>query len=550
MVKTSMLLSLFFFLGALLGAFAGYQLGSSPRLDPPGSELSRAEPRQAAPPEKLPDAVRAPSRPREAAGAARAERAEAYHRVEETLREIPTPPAARGSARISGRVLGEDETPLGGVVVRATAVRDDPGRESAAAWNPDGVSRAAAVLDLIVAYDWERATTRTAETDASGSYVLENLLAEQRYTLEARKEGWKARPAPGQPSEDVKPGGNLDFVAERVVKIPVQLSLEDGETPHRGRIDWKKGRRQGSESWRAQDAAVELRPGTYRLTARSGEHNEYASEEQEVEVTATETPAALTFVLRPRPGIRGRLLFPPGEQPSGTLVHALHYAGEEPPAPEQLPTSGSRAWARERDGYRFTFHDLEEGAYLVGASRGSEVVATQVVRVTDGLAEAEIAIPSLARDEYVVVLVYGPGGEILKDANISGCGDVIRRPDGSAWIIPDPRRTRGDSCQIYVSSARYGSQRAQVSLPNDEEVAIHFEEPAHLDVAIAGYRGSGLEGRLSLKLRPATTGSRSGYVGRGGGVGYAGYPGFAGTSRSRGLDAEGRQSFGPVVPGD
>jgi len=72
---------------------------------------------------------------------------------------------------------------------------------------------------------------------------------------------------------------------------------------------------------------------------------------------------------------------------------------------------------------------------------------------------------------------------------------------------------------------------------NTRSLEIRFEEPATLTVTVAGYRGSGMEGKVRLEVRPAQKGTKNRLGG------------YYGGSASR-LDAEGTQKFGPLSPGE
>jgi hypothetical protein len=88
---------------------------------------------------------------------------------------------------------------------------------------------------------------------------------------------------------------------------------------------------------------------------------------------------------------------------------------------------------------------------------------------------------------------------------------------------------------INVHSERYGDKSMPLPATMSGEIRIDFVEPAILDVTIAGYASSGLEGRLKLEVRPLMAGKevrRTMYYGRDDQIG-----------------PEGKQTFNALQPG-
>ena len=250
--------------------------------------------------------------------------------------------------------------------------------------------------------------------------------------------------------------------------------------------------------------------------------------------------------------MRGRLVFPKGEAADQAKVYILRYEDSLADS-EDLEERGQTEWVYPRNNFEFAFNDLPPGTYLLGASRyRKQIVTMKTITVAEELVAANLAIPALELEEYIVLWVYDPDGNVLTDAAVSvscrsggrydsGRRYVIERNDGSYWVVHGETDTSGAEvdvlCLLSVYVQEYGRQRVEFSESESAEVTVKFQEPAHLDVTIAGYNGSGYEGFLLIALRKLATegGSRSSY---------------APYSSKPGMDFLGQQSFGPLEPGD
>src|SRR4030095_2984532 len=166
----------------------------------------------------------------------------------------------------------------------------------------------------------------------------------------------------------------------------------------------------------------------------------------EVSLRAGAAPPPVTLQLRERPGIRGRVVFPPGEE-MDAMVFAQRWDSASPPDYQQLLAVGSGQSARRSKGFRFFFRDLLPGRYVVAASRvEGRVESVDYVDVGDRLHSKDAVLPPLDAVDYIVLWVRGPGGETLADIDISsGCTNGnstasgstqwARRPDGSSWAL-------------------------------------------------------------------------------------------------------------------
>jgi len=453
-------------------------------------------------------------------------------------------------AAIVGKVRAEDGTPLEGVLVRATGVRRRPPGERRGRRDlfeePDVEQQ---VRDLLADHRWRQATQRETRTDASGAFSLSEL-ADATYSVAAAVDGYEVR-AVGR-SSGVEPGGRVDFVAWTVVEVPFLVLLPDGRPAEGAEIEFDaEGRGSTTSPWSAERARVPMRPATYRVRASAGAASELRSESQTVAVEDGVEPSLVTLRLEGRTGIRGRIVFPEGEEPERAILYTLRLAGGA--GEETLRSEGTKTWVRRGWNFAFDLMDLPSGSYLLGAALDEQcpLALTQTVEVLDRVAEVEFAFPPLDPREFVLLRVLDPRGRNLRDVQIvsgfrgskgssSGSAAVIARDDGTFLVrhhSPSGGETADGVNTIRARSPRYGEKEVEYVRGRVAEVTIAFEEPAVLEAAVAGYVGSGLEGSLRLLLRKGDPGGRP-----------RNWSPFHDGGRE-GLDAEGRRSFGPVQPG-
>ena len=470
-----------------------------------------------------------------------------YRSLQEALTAIPAPAYSEGKETISGHVRTREGAPVAGILIRAAGSSLWKNKNSNGHKPPPARGDLMTqVLKAISEYHWEEATVREALTDENGSYVLTGLRAGERYTLNGDHKNWVVDAAPGHHRHDELPGGIIDFIAEPAVTLQVDVTFPNGTQPHKARIEWRRnagsaGR--GSEEWYPHDPVIRLKPGTYTLTAVAGHSQEFSSEEEEIAIDTDVEPPRLAFVLKTRAGIRGNLVFPAGEEPEQGQVYLLRSSADAPPEVEQLVKAGESRRVYRRSNFEYFFKDLPPGTFLLGAGRTQgQILTEEVVQVAEReLVTSNLTIPPLDSRDYVVLWAYGPSGEVLRDVQVSfgsrsrprwsGQRSVIRRSDGSFWLVLEAKDAAERDGEYYVSvhSQRYGRKQENFSPSGSVEVSVRFEAPAFLQVTVSGYEGSGYEGRLRLSVRAIRDGGSS----------------------SRGnLDFQGRQSFGPLERGD
>jgi len=248
-----------------------------------------------------------------------------------------------------------------------------------------------------------------------------------------------------------------------------------------------------------------------------GDDSELKSEPQRVVLEAGETPAPLRFELAGRLGVRGYVRFPSdGVEGSSPNVHILPLAPAEEVDLEALSDSRESTWARS--GSEYSFLDLDAGRYAVGVSRSwsGPIEAHEVVEVTDGIVRCDLELPPVDRSKLLHVAVLGADGAPIIGVDFSlrvesehggwsgGGVQEMTDSDGSYLLTLDAEHQEdyfggggGKTFTLTASHEEYGSKSEKLQ-PGRLEVTIVLAPPGKLEVTIAGYQGSGFEGRLNV----------------------------------------------------
>lgn len=446
-------------------------------------------------------------------------RADALAPLRQVIEALPPLTIPRGTGVITGEVRTDEGAPLAGVVLTALPkVPDDLGLSARRA-SREEVDVVAQTRDYIDHMRWAREARVHVTSAADGSGRLEGL-ADVEHRVSAALGGWQIRPAPGAES-NVRPGATVAFVATPRTQVSVEVLLPDGTVPEKAAVEFRSGSRTRRASWSAADPVLDVAPGTYEVSATSGEFDQLRSEVVPVEVEHGATPPTVRLVLGPRTVLRGTIVFPEGEAVSNVYVRVARVpAGRDPDVALLAQADGATPLVSAPGSVpSFQRNDLEPGTYLVGVARGwqGRTLATQVVEVTQGLTTVEVRVPALQRKEYAILHVTGPAGEPLTALEFStghvhdggssygGNAVVFPRPDGEYWVLhhesaPDAKEGR---FVIGIRHAQWGQRSVDYAAGSDPRLDVRFEAPAAIDVEVAGVARSPYAGRLKASLVPA-----------------------------------------------
>ncbi|MEM7165388.1 MAG: hypothetical protein AAF581_07990 [Planctomycetota bacterium] len=475
------------------------------------------------------------------------------------LAAIPEESAPRGHGVISGQIKDDDGAALANVLVRvvpnSSVLPDAPKAK-------DDEPIDTVILNFAKYARIVRGGMRTATTDGEGRYQITDLAESSIYDLEAHREGWSFSTKRGG-TRGRAPGDTIDFVGRQVVKVPIQVTFADGTVPPHASVRAKpvegsKTAKTGRLAWNPDRTELELRPGTYVLTATESKTREFKSEEVEITVELGVIPDLVTLVFVEQPGIRGRVSFADGTEPDSVTVRMVAAENGNAATIDELLDSNKTRRARAYSGYDFRFIPLDPGTYTVGVqhNHNSPVLAQQTVVVNDAIAFVDLVVPVLQRDDYLALRVLSPSGSLVRDysATLSfelasgsrrSTSTAIKNDDGSRLLLVAPPRGTQPSdivgASVKVSSKEFGTKTVTYLPGETASLDVAFEEPARLQVTIAGYVGSGYEDKLTLRVTSPSSNEHE-YYGR------SSYSYWGGSGKS--VDEHGSREFGPLEPGE
>lgn len=490
-----------------------------------------------------------------------------YKRIRRLLKaalaSLPGEPKTVERGTITGEVRTEDGKSLSGVEVRAVPSAAVKPAET----DTSGLEKR--LCSLLAVHRRKQKMARSTQTRNDGSFALEGL-AEGEYSLTAVRKGYAILPQKGHNADNVYPGAKVCFVARAIFEIPVTVLLPDGSKPKEAWVEWETpewswARRRAAPSgvrWLATDPAIRLEPGLYRLAASCTGIRAYRSDTKTVSIMAGKPIAPLVFHLKALGGLRGKALFPPGEEPDRTYVRMIRVEGEEVPSLDALDEMGFVCSATADAKYAFAFHDLEPGPYAIAATLANgRLAGLEVIHVTEETKEMDLVLPPLDPSEYVILRVLGPDGAPLKEVQVDetcvlkGGAHVggspyrpVPRADGSYRIFHPAKaeeiREGPEGIPEYILeiiSKAYGTRKIPCRPGKDIELVVSFASSATLELTLQGFDEGQHHGMLLVGIEMAADRRKRDE------------PGGAYMSDPEGLKAVGpggSATLGPLEPGE
>ncbi len=527
---------------ALVAGFAmGYLLGADSATSAPAPNISAVEPTVDLPPPPKPE----PERPHVTQSRPLPD-GDLLGAWMNTLGvELPQ----QGNGRITGAAALEGGTPLEGVRITATP-----------RWNNPTQARAETLEDSVAAFArrarFEHEGKTHTTTGADGSYELTGL-GDYEYRVNAELEGVRFS-IPSQ-AYRARPGSTINFDGTAVCTIDVDVRMPDGSQPATAGISvrYSSNRSHGS-SWHPGSTKTEVEPGTITVHATAGEHRQFVSESIEVEAELGHEKK-ITLQLKAKPGILCVVSVPPGTPRSNWFYVTLI----QEPAPE--PPVNARGSDRRESlhrGNQVPFTDLEAGNWRLVLSDNYRVLAwTDVTLGAEEFKEVGLEVPAPKAEDYVVVRVYSPQGELLDatfnvylrgesprggSSSSGGGGETLKRPDGSYWILRhDPSRLNEGyiyTYEIKVNVKGYGTKVVRYPRDATHELRVDMDPPCTLTVYLPGATTHPLRRELNSKLMQKT--SETSWTG----ISRTAHPDDPRTSGQQGLESDSVE-FGPLSPG-
>ena len=435
-----------------------------------------------------------------------------------------------GIGAITGEVLDDSGAPIAGAEI--VLDRSSSNRAS----SPTDVGTGAPSEPSLEEYLQERAQSwaktrggrKRAISGDDGGFEITGLIEDASYRVRGYLEDHVLS---REGSWAITPGQHVIFRAKGVHSIPVQFVYEDGRRATEGVVGVERGDdRETFYAWSSESPTLRLTAGRVGVTGYAGlrESNPwgnetdstYGSEQVSLDVV-TQAGTPLVLELKARSGIRGNVIDNFAVGTGQMVVRLLPMAPGAELNESALAESDRQEWLH---GSRFQFLDLTPGTYAVGLSNWNEALfAHAVVTVGAGVAEVDLVVPEPDAKEHLVVRAFGPLGNPLHDLDFgwqrrSGRGSSSsglegrRGPDGAWWLQPKaeffepwPKET---TYTLTITHSQLG-YRDIVIEEGQREVTVRFEEPVSIVVTVAGYAGSGYEGKLRVGLRSVGDGEDS-----------------------------------------
>ncbi|MCZ7608102.1 MAG: hypothetical protein M5U25_18995 [Planctomycetota bacterium] len=348
---------------------------------------------------------------------------------------------------------------------------------------------------------WLELAQRQVATDAEGNYRVEGLAENVRYAVRAESPAWSIESANSNRGR-TRPPAEIQFIARPATTLLVQVRYEDGKHVEHATIKYRaRALSRESESYTRDAGPAELRltPGEWIIYATSDQFGaddsrlRYRSSEVEVRFEAGQTLQPIELTLIRTPGIGGIIETPKGFSRLPLDVKVQQDPPSEPPNSENVErTLRSDVWS-DGDVLRWRCHDLEPGCYRVMLFGEERVLDWADVTLAGNDAEHNLRMPQPSTETHIVIRVYSPEGELLRDPNISVDAyskggshgytpRVMPAEDGSIWLA---RNARGRDVEyqyydITVSHTEHGQRTVRYEASSREVLDIHLQKPAWL----------------------------------------------------------------------
>lgn len=380
-------------------------------------------------------------------------------------------------------------------------------------------------------------------TDMSGEYTLffpDGAVVD----LTAEADGYVLEPPMGHVADRVAGGGRVDFLARRVIELPIEVYMPDGAPVGHAAIEIHSSvAYSDNESirktldWSPSTPTIELTSGSHVIRARGGQG--LASTTRHVRLYEAYTNQPLRLKLEETCAIRGFVLTEEENRNEDFSVKVMRigpdtdltmFLGEQrrTGAPGTTPFHTRHLPPSNRS---FVFHDLGAGNYAVLLLRQREVVLAKPVAVVPGFVDIELFAPPSEPEDVLIFHVRDENGapvsratfmfRYMFDSGASGTSGSAALPHLEATYIVHPRPAiraflNGDtpgSCHVNVSHSDVGSKRVELSPggPREFDVTLDWSEMAMVDLTLDGWRATDIVRDLGVSLE-SVDGSRFGSV--------------------------------------
>ena len=348
-----------------------------------------------------------------------------------------------------------------------------------------------------------------AKTDATGAYRASRLIDGVTYRLVAWKKGFEVHPVDTQAAEDAKDGDRVDFEVRKAYQVVLRVIGPDGAEVDAAQVTTavdSPGYPRGAynAAWRRGDP-IELIAGSVDILATVGRSligsaklmlPPPSGESAEVEIRLAEVTAVrVTVVCADLVQIDGVEVVAFKGMVDETAVRK-----GEAPAIATARVSASMTHAE--------FSGLTPGIHTFCARRDTATLAVATLDVALGINYQKLAIPAESVADFVVVHVFDPAGKRLRAAVVD-CVSGVRareREKGVYWLpranVQGAAASTPEASIYCVDGGDLGLIVREYSPKDDADRIVRFEASRTLNVKLERYRGTAVENRLDLVVRP------------------------------------------------
>ncbi|MHC4490020.1 MAG: hypothetical protein ACYTDU_00135 [Planctomycetota bacterium] len=423
-------------------------------------------------------------------------------------------PAASGT--ITGSVRGPAGEPVAGAIVSAFPNSQPLGismarRSRMRERRHEDVGLRDAAHDAILRELWRRRSRCVATTGADGRYEL-RVLGKTSHSLHAFHERYDVQPVAR--ARECAPGSVVDFRAQPVVSVRVDVRMPDGALAETAWLQWRGRHGSGWVVWGPELNQVRLPLGKCSVKAQAWAPDPLQSAEVERTLGPQAAGTVLVLQLHNRRVLTARLVPPEGfALPDSVEFRLRRLVGSEQPDPAFLEKDQGPQTSSPSPG-RCSWYDLASGRYLVAAFLDrSRLLAHAVAELGDGPTDVDLQVPDPTVGRHVLVTLRGPdGGRAVgqpwfRIATRSGARQrhfwpfKLPREDGSwALLLTDTPLQGVEETTLRVGTAEYGSVERHIDPASPGLITVRFENPARVRLRVRGYADSGLAGRLTAGL--------------------------------------------------
>ncbi len=418
-----------------------------------------------------------------------------------------------GDGTISGTVRDAAGEPVAGAVVTASpearpfglALSSRLARERA----HEDRDLADVAQEAIENELWRREVRRVAVSGSDGRYELKRLV-KSGVRLVAYHDRYEIRPVTPR-QERVEPDATVDFVAQAVAEVAVEVRLPDGARPENAWITWQGPHGSGSGGWTSDAPRVRMGLGTCKVRAQAWAPAPLQSAEVEHLVTAQPAEVALLLQLEGRRVLTARLVMPEGLAMPDGVEFGIRRA--DPGGAVDAKTLKQDQF--EQGGHvsspgRASWYDREAGRYLIAAFLDRRALLAHAFADLKG-ESLEVELKADAATGGRVVSVLGPGGEpVLGAASLQlfafaegrlrpEPARALRRTDGTWLVAPEAPEPAGD-LTLRVTTRDLGSVSEGFDARGRGPLTVRFERPGQVRLRLGRHEGSPAAGRLHAAL--------------------------------------------------